>query len=205
MTFPMSKKRLNSLEDLGVLLSDEEKAERAAQTAYQKDWKDNMFRFREMVAKKNKKWLIENSKDVDFEYYKEYPDIYDKIADMFEKENQRKFILHLICNFLPLNNATKAPKNPIGQQKCPLTQFELTDLKSILTGDRDKHLAFTGKNTDKLLSGVAIQELERFVYYCLEAFNTREGQIVNHALDVERTNNKYNDKPKNNTEKKSPT
>ena len=191
----MSKgKNLKSLKELGILLNEDEKAEIQAKDEYQESWRINKYQFREMIAKKNRAWLLEQAKEATFEYYKEYSDVYEKIVNMFEDEKKRKWIIHIITNFLPINRAVKVPKMPSNKHICPFTGFELTDTSSLMTGDRDKHLGFTGEKTNVIMSGIALQELERFVLYCTEEFDTREGHIVNYALDQVRIKNKKNGK-----------
>lgn len=184
----MSKKNrtLKSLKDLGEIKKDLPKPEFNSKEEYQEHWRQNKYEFREMVAKKNRRWLEENQ-DSDFKYYKEYSDIYEKISNLFSKEKSRKWVLHLITNFLPICNAKQVPKLPSNKHLCPITKFQLTDLNSILTGDRDKHIAFTGLKTDVVLSGIAVQELERFALNMTKNFDTPNGQIVNFALDKARS------------------
>jgi len=167
-----------SLSELGDV-----KKQSREQEEYQKKWRTNQYQFRKMVAKKNRKWLEIKSKDSQFEYYKEYPDVYDTIKAIFQDENKRKWMIHIITNFLPLNKAQQVPKLPANRNICPITKYPLTDVKKIMTGDRDKHIAFTGENTDVVLSGIALQELERFVKDYTYDFDTPEGHIVNFALD----------------------
>jgi hypothetical protein len=182
----MGKEKLNkynSLDQLGKLLSDDERKEIKEKDEYQAKWRDNKYKFRQMVAKKNRKWLNANKENPQFEYYKEHPEVYDKIVSSFEDESKRKWMIHVLTNFMPLNVVRQVPKIPPNKHICPFTGYELTDTNSILTGDRDKHLAFTGKKTNVIISGIALQELERFVMDCIESFDSRNGQIVNFALD----------------------
>jgi hypothetical protein len=55
-----------------------------------------------------------------------------------------------------------------------------------MVGNRDRHIAFSGVNTNVFLSGIALQELYRFVINCTKDFTSKEGQIVNFALDEKR-------------------
>lgn len=194
------KKKLNSLESLKDLIPEDEREQLEEQSKindaskkkifkdkdqqnYQNKWSSNKFQFREMVAKKNRKWLKEESEFSQFDYYKEYPDVYESIKSKFEEESKRNWLIHIITNFMPINRAQQVPKLPYGRSTCPFTGFKLTDVKNIATGDRDKHLAFTGVNTTVVLSGIALQELERFVIDCTHDFNSKTGQIVNYAID----------------------
>lgn len=203
----MSKSRkVNSLQDIGNLVNKDELAqvnqveeveEVQDKDEYQAGWRKNKYNFREMVAKKNRAWLLKQSEESEFEYYKEFPNIYNKIFNMFHDEKKRKWLIHIITNFLPVSRAVKVPKIPTNKHICPFTGYELTDTHSLLTGDRDKHLGFTGDKTDVIMSGVALQELERFAIYCTKEFDTREGHIVNFALDQIRTKDTEYDKSKN--------
>jgi hypothetical protein len=49
------------------------------------------------------------------------------------------------------------------------------------------HIGFSGANSNVFLSGVALQELNRLVLEYTYQFETREGQIINFALDKIRT------------------
>jgi hypothetical protein len=174
-----------SLSELGGI-----KNRSSEQEEYQKEWKVNQFQFREMIAKKNRKWLKKQSKDSQFVYYKEFPDVYEFIKKLFQDKNKRKWLIHIITNFLPLNKSEQVPKLPSNRKNCPITHYQLTDTKSILTGDRDKHIAYTGESTNIVLSGIALQELERFVINCTYEFDNPEGHIVNFALDSLRQKSK---------------
>lgn len=177
-----------SLSELGDVKTQSEEQE-----AYQKEWRRNKYQFREMIAKKNRRWLTEECEESQFEYYNEYPNVYQDIKALFEDEKKRKWMIHIITNFLPIHSkAQQVPKLPSNRNICPITNFKLTDVQSILTGDRDKHIAFTGENTNVVLSGVALQELERFVIDCTYEFDTPNGQIINYALDGVRQTNKNN-------------
>ena len=168
-----------SLSDLGDIKNTSKEQEE-----YQIAWGKNKYQFREMVAKKNRKWLKNKSEESNFEYYKEFPDVYQAIVNIFQDEKKKKWVIHLISNFLPLIKAEQVPKKlPSNRTICPITYLKLTDVQSILTGDRDKHIGFTGESTDVVLSGIAIQELERFVIDCTYDFDSPTGQIINYALD----------------------
>jgi hypothetical protein len=56
-------------------------------------------------------------------------------------------------------------------------------MKNIVTHDRDKHLAFTGRETSNVLCGIAVHELYRYVIDYTYKFDTQSGQIINYALD----------------------
>ena len=66
---------------------------------------------------------------------------------------------------------------------CPITKLELTSIKDIMVGDREKHLAFGSNTSDILISGIGLQELERFALDYTKMFNTKNGQIINFAID----------------------
>lgn len=193
----MSKRSIRSLDELDSVLPEKERKElreRQEKEEYQDKWRANKYKFRQMIATKNRKWLKENASNDDFEYTEEYPNVYQNIKGMFEDDKKRNFMIHLIVQFLPLNVVKQVPKLPPNKTKCPLSQHRLTDTNSLVKGDRDKHLAYTGKKTDVIISGIALQELERFVMYCTKDFDTREGHIVNYALDEVRTNTRKNGK-----------
>jgi hypothetical protein len=66
---------------------------------------------------------------------------------------------------------------------CPFTNFKLTDLNGIIVGNRDRHIGFSGSNSNVFLSGIGLQELNRYVLEHTFTYTTREGQIINFALD----------------------
>ena len=156
---------------------------------YQEEWMVNKFNHRKMVSKKNRTWLIKNSENPNFNFQEENLLVYQKIEDFFNDEGKRKWMIHIICNFLPLNKVSQVPKIPTPSKSCPFSNLNLTDIKNIVTGDRDKHIAFTGERTNVLLSAIAIQELYKFVMNYTHDFNSRNGQIINHCLDEIRMNN----------------
>jgi len=163
--------------------------EKIDKDTYQETWRINKYNHRKMVAKKNRKWLESNIFHSEFTLMDEnnpfgnYPEVREKILEYFNDEKKRKWILHLITNFLPLNRATQVPKLPSDSKFCKLTGFELTDLKSIVTGNRDKHLAYTGFQTSNVICGIALNELYKFVIDYTYHFDTREGHIINFAID----------------------
>ena len=79
---------------------------------------------------------------------------------------------------------------------CPFTKYKLTDLQGLIIGNRDRHIAFSGINTNVFLSGIALQELYRFVMDCTKNFTTKEAQIVNFAIDEKRMKSQENNKKK---------
>ncbi len=181
-------KNLNQLSDLKILLSEsdliEQKNEEQKQDKekYQEDWKRKISAHRKMVAKKNRRWLLENN-ECELKEFKEFPEIYQKILSYINDDKKRKYIIHIITNFFPLNKTKQVVLFREENIKCPLSDFELTDMKGILTGNRNKHIAFSGENSDVFLSGIALLELNRLVLEYTYQFDTREGQIINHALD----------------------
>jgi hypothetical protein len=179
------QKKLNQLSDLKILFSQEElniKKEVEEKEKYQEEWKRNSNAHRKMVAKKNRRWLLENN-ECQLKQYIAFPEVYKKIGTYFEDEKKRKYIIHIITNFFPLNKTQQVVLFREEDIVCPFTDYKLTDMKGILTGNRDKHIAFSGVNSNVFLSGVALQELNRFVLEYTYQFDTREGQIINFALD----------------------
>ena len=170
-----------SISDLSELTNLVE--QKQTKSEYQIEWQKNMYTHRKMVAKKNRKWLEENKDKSEFKPYKDYPEVYEKIDKLFCDDKKRKWILHLITNFLPLNDCKIVPKLPEDRKTCQITGFKLTDMKNIVTQDRDKHLAFTGRETSNVLCGIAVQELYRYVIDYTYKFDTHCGQIINYALD----------------------
>jgi hypothetical protein len=187
----MSKTKLksfNQLSDLKTILSEEElieqkvNEEKLAKEKYQEDWVRNKNGHRKMVAKKNRRWLIENSQSQLKEYIPS-PDIYKKIHSYFQDEKKRKYIIHIITNFFPLNRTQQVVLFREKNNVCPFTDFKLTDLNGIVVGNRDRHIGFSGANSNVFLSGIGLQELNRYVLEHTYTFETREGQIINFALD----------------------
>ena len=181
-------KKTNDLSEIKHLVEGQSKEE------YQKQWEKNMYLHRKMVAKKNRKWLESNKNKTELKEYKQFPTIYEKIDQLFCDDKKRKWMLHLITNFLPLNESKLVPKLPEDRKVCQITGYKLTDVKNIVTEDRDKHLAFTGKETTNVLRGIAVQELYRYVIHYTHKFDTQCGHIINYALDELR--NKYENKDK---------
>lgn len=190
-------KNFNQLSDLKAILSKEELHEqkkeelRLEKEKYQENWVRTTNGHRKMVAKRNRRWLIAN-KESQLKEYIAMPNVYEKIKSFFEDESKRKYMIHVITNFFPLNRTQQVPlireENPI----CPFGGYKLTDLNGIRLGNRDKHIAYSGANSNVLLSGIALQELNRFVLEYTYQYETREGQIINFALDKLRndSNNK---------------
>jgi hypothetical protein len=179
------KKQFNSLSELKNLFTDKELVDKKnveEKQKYQENWVRTTNGHRKMISKKNRKWLLEN-KDCELKEYVEFPVVYDKIKSIFEDDNKRNYMIHIITNFFPLNRTQQVvllrEENPI----CPFGGYKLTDVNGIRTGNRDKHLAFSGANSNVFLSGIALQELNRFVLEYTYQFDTREGQIINFALD----------------------
>jgi len=52
-----------------------------------------------------------------------------------------------------------------------------------VNNSRSKHIAFTGKQTDVLICGIALNEIVRFVNNHVDDYDSKFGQIINHALD----------------------
>jgi hypothetical protein len=187
-------KKFNQLSDLKNILNEEQlieqkqQEEQLAKEKYQEDWKRNKSGHRKMVAKKNRRWLLENNQS-QLKQYIQFPEVYKKIQSYFEDESKRKYVIHIITNFFPLNRTEQVVLFRKENVKCPFTNYELTDINGIRTGNRDKHIGFSGANSNVFLSGIALQELNRFVMEMTYQYDSREGQIVNFALDKLRTEN----------------
>lgn len=178
-------KNFNQLSDLKNLFTEEElvdKKHSEDKQKYQENWVRTTNGHRKMVAKKNRRWLLENKESQLKEYIK-MPDVYSKIQSDFENDSKRNYMIHIITNFFPLNRTQQVTlfreENPI----CPFSGYKLTDLDGIRLGNRDRHIAYSGANSNVYLSGVALQELNRFVLEYTYQFDTRVGQIINFALD----------------------
>jgi hypothetical protein len=179
------KKQYNSLSELKNLFTDKELVDKKnveEKQKYQENWVRTTNGHRKMIAKKNRKWLLENN-NCELKEYVEFPVVYDKIKSIFEDDSKRNYMIHVITNYFPLNRTQQVillrEENPV----CPFSGYKLTDVDGIRTGNRDKHLAFSGANSNVFLSGIALQELNRFVLEYTYQFETREGQIINFALD----------------------
>lgn len=157
---------------------------------YQQQWRSNMYNHRKMISKKNLDWMSKKSENSEFFLNKKSDKTYDYIQTLAEDEKTRNFIVHLITNFLPLNNSTHVPRLPEDNVNCPITGLPLTDTASLVKGDRDKNIVFTGLKTNVFLSSIAIQELYRFSIEKIEDFDTPLGHIVNYAFDKIRFNGK---------------
>jgi hypothetical protein len=192
MSNDMKSKKFNQLSDLKNILTESELIEqkneeiKVQKEKYQEDWKRNKYGYRKMVAKKNRRWLLENNES-QLKEYVAFPDIYDNILSYFEDEKRIKYIIHVITNFMPLNKTQQVVLFREENMKCPFTNFNLTDMQGLLIGNRDKHIAFSGENSNVFLSGIALQELNRLVMEYTYQFDTREGQIINYALDMLRS------------------
>jgi hypothetical protein len=178
-------KSFNELSQLENLFSKDELKEIKLvdeKQKYQEDWKRNKSGHRKMVAKKNRRWLIENNQS-ELKNYVPFPKVYQKIEEYFKDEKKRGYMIHIITNFLPLNRVSQVVLFREENMTCPFTDYKLTDTNSILVGNRDKHIAFSGANSNVYLCGIALQELNRYVMEQTFMYDSREGQIVNFALD----------------------
>ena len=178
-------KSFNDLSQLSNLFSKDELDEKKfieEKTEYQEEWVRTTNGHRKMIAKKNRRWLLENNVSQLKEYIKS-PDVYKKIDSLFKDDKKRKFIIHIITNFFPLNRTQQVVLFREENNICPFTDYKLTDLQGILVGNRDRHIAFSGANSNVFLSGIGLQELNRYVLEHTYTFTTREGQIINFALD----------------------
>lgn len=182
-------KNFNQLSDLKNLFTEEELVDKKYtedKQKYQENWVRTTNGHRKMVAKRNRRWLLENNES-QLKEYVAMPKIYDNIKSFFEDESKRKYMIHVITNFFPLNRTQQVPLLREQNPTCPFSGFKLTDLDGIRLGNRDKHIAYSGANSNVYMSGVALQELNRFVLEYTYQFSTREGQIINFALDKLRT------------------
>jgi len=173
-------KKFKQLSELKSVLTHEEFE--LQKEEYQNMWKKNKSSYRKMVAKKNRKWLLENNKS-QLKDYIAFPNVYKNILSHFQDEKKRKYLIHVITNFFPLNRTNQVILFREENVKCPFTNFELTDMQGILVGNRNKYIAFSGANSNVFLSGIALQELNRLVLEYTYQYDTREGQIINFALD----------------------
>ena len=178
-------KSFNQLSDLSNLFSKEELDDKKfveEKQKYQEDWVRNTNGHRKMIAKKNRRWLLENNESQLKEYIP-FPDVYKKIHDFFQDEKKIKYIVHIITNFFPLKLTNQVVLFREENNICPFTNNKLTDLNGIMIGNRDRHIGFSGVNSNVYLSGIGLQELNRYVLEHTYTFETREGQIINFALD----------------------
>jgi len=188
MSSNKKQKSFNQLSDLKSILSKDEILEQqinetaVAKVKYQEDWVRNTNGHRKMVAKKNRRWLLANSESSLKEYIA-FPDVYSTIDNLFKDDKSKNYLIHIITNFLPLNRTQQVVLFREENNQCPFTNFKLTDLNGILVGNRDKHIAFSGANSNVFLSGIGLQELNRYVLEHTYTYETREGQIINFALD----------------------
>jgi len=178
-------KSFNDLSQLSNLFSKEELDEKKfieEKTEYQEEWVRTTNGHRKMIAKKNRRWLLENNTSQLKEYI-ESPDVYKKIDSLFKDDKKRKYIIHIITNFFPLNRTQQVVLFREENNICPFTDYKLTDLQGIVLGNRDRHIGFSGANSNVFLSGIGLQELNRYVLEHTYTHTTREGQIINFALD----------------------
>jgi hypothetical protein len=178
-------KSFNDLSQLSNLFSKDELDEKKfieEKTEYQEEWVRTTNGHRKMIAKKNRRWLLENNTSQLKEYI-ESPDVYKKIDSLFKDDKKRKYIIHIITNFFPLNRTQQVVLFREENNICPFTDYKLTDLQGIVLGNRDRHIGFSGANSNVFLSGIGLQELNRYVLEHTYTHTTREGQIINFALD----------------------
>ena len=189
MSKQKESKNFNQLSDLSNLFTEEELVDKKnleEKTKYQENCVRTTNGHRKMIAKKNRRWLLEN-KESQLKEYMKMPDIYEKIKTYFEDDSKRNYMIHIITNFFPLNRTQQVTLFREENPTCPFSAYKLTDLDGIRLGNRDRHIAYSGANSNVYLSGVALQELNRFVLEYTYQFDTREGQIINFALDKLRT------------------
>ena len=95
-------KSFNQLSDLSNLFSKEELDDKKfveEKQKYQEDWKRNKSGHRKMVAKKNRRWLIENN-ECELKNYVPFPHVYQKIEEYFKDEKKRGYMIHIITFFI---------------------------------------------------------------------------------------------------------
>jgi hypothetical protein len=188
MSSDKKQKSFKQLSDLKEILSQEELLEQKenenliAKAKYQEEWVRNTNGHRKMVAKKNRKWLLENNHS-SLKDYIPFPDVYKTIDNLFKDDKTKKYMIHIITNFMPLNRTQQVFLFREENTICPFTNYKLTDLNGILVGNRDRHIGFSGANSNVFLSGIGLQELNRYVLEHTYTYETREGQIINFALD----------------------
>ena len=178
-------KNFNDLSQLSNLFSKEELDEKKfkeEKDKYQEEWVRTTNGHRKMIAKKNRRWLLENNESQLKEYIQS-PDVYKKIDSLFKDDKKRKYLIHIITNFFPLNRTQQVVLFREENNICPFTDYKLTDLNGIVIGNRDRHIGFSGANSNVFLSGIGLQELNRYVLEHTYTYTTREGQIINFALD----------------------
>jgi len=147
-------------------------------------------KWRGVISRKNKVWFDSKENVNNFDLSKSDEIIYNKIRNIFENEKTRNFGIHLATNFLPLNNPSQCPILPSEKYFCKISEYELTDLLRIKTGDRNKSMGYVGLQSNVVLSADAIRELYKFVIQHIIKFDTQLGQILNHAFDKIRLNDK---------------
>lgn len=188
MSNEKKNKSYNQLSDLKNILSEEELIEQqdadeqVLKEKYQEGWVRTTNGHRKMIAKKNRRWLLENNTSKLKDYIPS-PEIYDKIHSYFQDDKKRSYLIHIITNFFPLNKTEQVVLFREENNICPFTNFKLTDLNGIIVGNRDRHIGFSGSNSNVFLSGIGLQELNRYVLEHTYTYTTREGQIINFALD----------------------
>ena len=188
MSNEKKNKSFNQLSDLKNILSEEELIEQqdadeqVLKEKYQEGWVRTTNGHRKMIAKKNRRWLLENNTSKLKDYIPS-PEIYDKIHSYFQDDKKRSYIIHIITNFFPLNRTEQVVLFREENNVCPFTNYNLTDLNGIIVGNRDRHIGFSGSNSNVFLSGIGLQELNRYVLEHTFTYTTREGQIINFALD----------------------
>lgn len=170
------KKEKTAIKDLSELSNALSKEQ------YQDLWKQKKYDWREQISRKNRRWLKENEQS-ELKQYMAFPKVYQTIKNNLLDEKKRNYIIHIITNFLPLKNTKQVILFREENPTCPFTKYQLTDMQGLIVGNRDRHIAFSGVNTNVFLSGIGLQELYRFVLDCTKNFDTKEGQIVNFALD----------------------
>jgi hypothetical protein len=178
-------KSFNDLSELKNLFSQDELDNKKFiedKTKYQEEWVRTTNGHRKMIAKKNRRWLLENNES-ELKQYMAFPDVYKKIDSFFKDDKKRNYIIHIITNFFPLKRTQQVMLFREENNICPFTDYSLTDLQGIVIGNRDRHIGFSGANSNVFLSGIGLQELNRYVLEHTYTFQTREGQIINFALD----------------------
>lgn len=140
---------------------------------------------------------------------------YGLISDKYSTESGKKFILHLISSFIPLENKSidltleisKSYKN----LECCITKCKIAPVDITVMNEGDHYWGYVSDSSDKILSHEALEALERFIDKRVQMGDDVMTRIHNymmkkslpssHSHKIEETPKKggqsKNDKPKN--------